>query len=126
MTIDNVKVSAAVEAISGLSASELKTLKDDLYARFNIKEYEAMPIFTPVTKVEEVEEQTEFDVILTSAGDSKLNVIKVVRELTSLGLKESKDLVDNVPRAIKEAVSIETANKIKESIVAVGGVVLIK
>ena len=72
------------------------------------------------------EEQTEFDVILTDAGAGKINVIKVVRELTGLGLKEAKDLVDNAPKAIKENVSNDEANDIAEKLKAAGAEVEIK
>ena len=66
------------------------------------------------------EEQTEFDVILTAAGDQKIKVIKVVREITGLGLKEAKELVDNTPKAIKEGVSKEEAEEVKAKLEEVG------
>ena len=72
------------------------------------------------------EEQDEFDVILESAGDKKIQVIKVVRELTSLGLKEAKDLVDGAPKALLEKVNKEAAAKAKESLEAVGAGVTVK
>ena len=72
------------------------------------------------------EEKVEFDVILLSSGDKKIQVIKEVRAITSLGLKEAKDLVEGVPKAIKEAVSKDEANKIKEKIEAAGGQVDVK
>ncbi|MBT9258952.1 MAG: 50S ribosomal protein L7/L12 [Clostridiales bacterium] len=72
------------------------------------------------------EEQTEFDVILTSAGDKKIQVIKVVRELTGLGLKEAKDLVDGAPKPVKEKVSKEEAEQIKAKLVEAGATVEIK
>ncbi|MBR59159.1 MAG: 50S ribosomal protein L7/L12 [Myxococcales bacterium] len=71
-------------------------------------------------------EQTEFDVVLTAAGDQKIKVIKEVRGFTDLGLKEAKDLVDSAPKAIKEAVSKEEAEKVKEALEAVGASVEIK
>ena len=73
-----------------------------------------------------VEEQTEFDVILASAGASKVKVIKVVREITGLGLKEAKDLVDNAPKAVKEQVSKEEAEAIKAKLEAEGAAVELK
>ena len=73
-----------------------------------------------------VEEQTEFDVVLASAGDQKIKVIKVVRELTGLGLKEAKDLVDNAPKAIKEGVSKEDAEAAKAKLEEVGANVEVK
>ncbi len=72
------------------------------------------------------EEKTEFDVILTAAGDKKIQVIKVVREITGLGLKDAKDLVDGAPKAIKEAVKKEEADEFKAKIEEVGGTVEIK
>jgi len=72
------------------------------------------------------EEKTEFDVILTGAGAEKLKVIKVVRDLTGLGLKEAKELVDNAPKPVKEAVSKDEAESVKAKIVEVGGTVEVK
>ncbi len=74
----------------------------------------------------EVEEKTEFDAILTSCGDKKINVLKVVRELTGLGLKEAKDLVDNAPKPVKEKIKKEEAEDIKKKIEEAGGKVEIK
>ena len=73
-----------------------------------------------------VEEKTEFDVILASFGDKKINVIKAVRELTSLGLKEAKDLVESAPKAVKEGVSKEEAETIKTKLTEAGATVEIK
>ena len=73
-----------------------------------------------------VEEKTEFDVVLKSAGDKKINVIKVVREVTSLGLKEAKDLVESAPKAILEKVTKEAAEKAKEQLEAAGASVSVK
>ena len=75
---------------------------------------------------EEAEEKTEFDVILTSAGDKKIQVIKEVRALTSLGLKEAKDLVDNAPKPVLERVPKEQADAAKEKLEAAGGTVEVK
>ena len=75
---------------------------------------------------EAAEEQTEFDAVLTAAGDKKIQVIKVVRAITSLGLKEAKDLVDSAPKAIKEAVAKAEAEDIKKQIEEVGGIVDVK
>ncbi|MGQ9824132.1 MAG: 50S ribosomal protein L7/L12, partial [Desulfotomaculales bacterium] len=74
----------------------------------------------------EEEEQTEFDVILASVGDKKVNVIKVVREITGLGLKEAKDLVDNAPKPVKEKVSKEEAQAIKAKLEEQGATVEVK
>jgi large subunit ribosomal protein L7/L12 len=75
---------------------------------------------------EAAEEQTEFDVVLTAAGDKKIQVIKEVRAITGLGLKEAKELVESVPKAVKEGIDKAEAEKIKEQIEAVGGQVDIK
>ena len=80
----------------------------------------------PAAPVEEVEEQDEFDVILQAAGDKKIQVIKEVRSLTNLGLKEAKDLVDGAPQNVLEKVSKEDANKAKEALEAAGGSVELK
>jgi len=72
------------------------------------------------------EEQTEFDAILTAVGDKKIQVIKVVRELTGLGLKEAKDLVDGAPKAVKEKVSKQEADTIKTKLAEVGATVEVK
>ena len=80
----------------------------------------------PADAADAPEEQDEFDVILESAGDKKIQVIKVVRELTSLGLKEAKDLVDGAPKALLEKVNKEAAAKAKESLEAVGAGVSVK
>ena len=80
----------------------------------------------PAAAAEEVVEQDEFDVILESAGDKKIQVIKVVRELTSLGLKEAKDLVDGAPKALLEKVNKEAADKAADALKAVGAGVTVK
>ncbi|MER6527676.1 50S ribosomal protein L7/L12 [Streptomyces sp. NPDC001508] len=80
----------------------------------------------PGVPTEAPEEQDEFDVVLTGAGDKKIQVIKVVRELTSLGLKEAKDLVDGAPKAVLEKVNKEAANKAKESLEGAGASVEVK
>ena len=74
----------------------------------------------------EAEEQTEFDVVLNSAGDKKIQVIKVVRELTSLGLKEAKDLVDGAPNPVKEGVTKDEADQIKGKLEEVGAIIDLK
>ena len=126
-------VDSIVEQISGMTAIELSELKKALEEKFGVTA--AAPSFNPAmfagmgggaaaAPVEE--EQTEFDAILVEIGDSKLNVIKVVREITGLGLKEAKDLVDSAPKAIKQAVSRDDAEKIKAQVAEVGGKVDIK
>ncbi|MEU5522564.1 50S ribosomal protein L7/L12 [Streptomyces sp. NPDC093250] len=80
----------------------------------------------PAAPAEAAEEKDEFDVVLTGAGDKKIQVIKVVRELTSLGLKEAKDLVDGTPKPVLEKVNKETAEKAAESLKAAGASVEVK
>ena len=80
----------------------------------------------PAAPVEQAEEKDEFDVILTAAGDKKIQVIKVVRELTSLGLKEAKDLVDGTPKPVLEKVAKDAADKAKESLEGAGASVEVK
>ena len=106
------KVTALVEEVKGLTVLELSELVHTLEEVFGVSAA-AAAVAAPAAggAAEAAEEKTEFDVILKDAGASKLNVIKVVRELTGLGLKDAKDLVDNCPKTLKEAVSKEDAEK---------------
>ena len=105
------KITALVEEVKGLTVLELSELVHTLEEVFGVSAAAAAVAGPAVAAVAEVEEKTEFDVILKSAGASKLNVIKVVRAITGLGLKDAKDLVDNCPKTLKEAVSKEDAEK---------------
>ena len=107
------KVTALVEEVKGLTVLELSELVHTLEEVFGVSAA-AAAVAAPAAgaAAAEVEEKTEFDVILKSAGASKLNVIKVVRAATGLGLKEAKDIVDNAPKTLKEAVSKEDAEKL--------------
>ena len=105
------KVTALVEEVKGLTVLELSDLVHTLEEVFGVSAAAATAA-APVAAVEEVEEKTEFDVILKSAGASKLGVIKVVRAATGLGLKDAKDLVDNAPKTLKEGISKEDAEKL--------------
>ena len=105
------KITALVEQVKELTVLELSELVHTLEEVFGVSAA-AAAVAAPAAAAEEVEEKTEFDVILKSAGASKLNVIKVVRAVTGLGLKDAKDLVDNCPKTLKEAVSKEDAEKI--------------
>ena len=105
------KVTALVEEVKGLTVLELSELVHTLEEVFGVSAA-AAAVAAPAAAAAEVEEKTEFDVILKSAGASKLNVIKVVRAATGLGLKEAKDKVDNCPCTLKEAVSKEDAEKL--------------
>ena len=105
------KVTALVEEVKGLTVLELSELVHTLEEVFGVSAA-AAAVAAPAAAAVEVEEKTEFDVILKSAGASKLNVIKVVRAATGLGLKEAKDIVDNAPKTLKEAISKEDAEKL--------------
>ena len=104
------KITALVEQVKELTVLELSELVHTLEEVFGVSAA-AAAVAAPAAAAVEVEEKTEFDVILKSAGASKLNVIKVVRAATGLGLKDAKDLVDNCPKTLKEAVSKEDAEK---------------
>ena len=121
------KISEIVEKIKGLTLVEASELKKALETEFGVSA--SAPVMmgaaAPVAAAA-VEEKTEFDVILLTTGDKKINVIKVVRAHTGLGLKEAKDLVDSAPKAVKEAVSKDEAADIKKKIEEVGGTVEIK
>ena len=124
------KITAIVESIKALSILEVKELVDELQNEFGVT------AMAPVAGgavaggaaagAAAAEEKTEFDVVLASAGDKKLNVIKVVRELTGLGLKDAKDLVESAPKAIKEGVSKDEADKIKAQLEEAGATVELK
>ena len=107
------KVTALVEEVKGLTVLELSELVHTLEEVFGVSAA-AAAVAAPAAggaAAEAAEEKTEFDVILKDAGASKLNVIKVVRAVTGLGLKDAKDLVDNCPKTLKEAVSKDDAEK---------------
>jgi len=112
-----------------MSVLELSQLVKDLEEKFGVSAAApammAMPMAAAAAAPVE-EEKTEFDVILKGAGANKIGTIKVVREITSLGLKEAKELVDNPPKAVKEAVSKEEAEEIKKKLVEAGAEVEIK
>ena len=107
------KVTALVEEVKGLTVLELSELVHELEEVFGVSAA-AAAVAAPAAgaAAEAAEEKTEFDVILKSAGASKLGVIKVVRAATGLGLKEAKDIVDNCPKTLKEAISKEDAEKL--------------
>lgn len=125
------KVQEIVEAVKGLTVLELAELIKAFEETFGVSAAAPVAVAAapaaaaPVAEAAE-EEQTEFDVILTAAGDKKINVIKVVREITGLGLKEAKDLVDGAPKPVKEKVSKEEAEGIKAKLVEAGASVQIK
>ncbi len=127
------KVNEIIEAVKGLTVLELAELVKAMEEEFGVS------AAAPVAAVAAVpaagaaaaaapaeEEQTEFDVILKSVGDKKINVIKVVREITGLGLKEAKELVDNAPKPVKEKVAKDEAEAIKAKLEEVGAGIEIK
>lgn len=125
-------IEKVVEQISGLTAIELSELKTALEEKFGVTAAApmmGMPMMMPGAGGDAgaaVEEKTDFDVILAEAGGNKLQVIKVVRELTGLGLKEAKDLVDGAPQPIKQGTNKDDAESIKKTIEEAGGKVEIK
>ena len=123
----NEKSTQILELVKGLTILELADLVKALEEEFGVS---AAPVAAaPVAgaaAAAPVEEKTEFDVILKNAGASKLNVIKAVREITGLGLKEAKDLVESAPKTIKEGVSKEDADKLAEQLKAAGAEVEVK
>ena len=120
-------VEEIVDKIGTLNAMELSDLKTAIEDKFNVTAAAPVAIAAgPVAGAAVAEEQTEFSVQLLAAGDKKIQVIKVVRELTSLGLKEAKDLVESAPVAVKEAVSKEEAEKAKAKLEEVGASVDLK
>ena len=106
------KITALVEEVKGLTVLELSELVHTLEEVFGVSAAAAAVAAPAAAAAEAAEEKTEFDVILKNAGASKLNVIKVVRAATGLGLKEAKDIVDNAPKTLKEAISKEDAEKL--------------
>jgi large subunit ribosomal protein L7/L12 len=123
-------VNQIIEAIEKMTVMELVELKKALEDKFGVTAAApmmmgAMPAMGAAAAAP-VEEKTEFDVILAAAGTNKIQVIKVVRELTGLGLKEAKDLVDGAPKAVKEAISKDEAAKVKAKLEEQGATVEVK
>lgn len=123
------KVQEILEAVKGLTVLELAELVKAFEEEFGVSAAAPMAMVAgpaaAAAPVEE-EEQTEFDAILTAVGDKKINVIKVVREITGLGLKEAKELVDSAPKAIKEKIAKEDAEAIKAKLTEQGATVEVK
>ena len=118
--------------IENASILEINDLVKDLEEKFGVSAAAAAPMAVPGAgapggaAAAAEEEQTEFDVVLTSFGDKKINVIKAVREVTSLGLKEAKDLVESAPKAIKEGVTKEEAEEVKKKFEDAGATIEVK
>ncbi|MDM5356606.1 50S ribosomal protein L7/L12 [Peribacillus sp. RS7] len=113
-----------LEAVKNMTVLELNDLVKAIEEEFGVTA--AAPVAVAAAGGAAAEEQTEFDVILTSAGDQKIKVIKAVREVTGLGLKEAKELVDNTPKAIKEGATKEEAEEVKAKLEEVGAGVEVK
>ena len=123
MAFNKEEFIASIESMTVLELSELvKALED----RFGVTAAAPVAAAAAVVAAAVVEEQTEFDVILTGFGANKINVIKVVRELTGLGLKEAKDLVEGVPKPLKEAIEKKAAADMKKKIEDAGGTAEVK
>jgi len=126
------QIETMMEEIKGMTVMELNTLVKTLEEEFGVSAAAAVPMMVAGAGAgaaggeEAAEEQTEFNVMLNSIGDKKINVIKAVREVTSLGLKEAKELVESAPCAIKESVNKEEAEEIKKKFEAAGAQVEIK
>ena len=123
-------VGKIVEMIEGLTALELSTLAKALSEKFGVTPMAAMPMgavaAAGAAEVAPEEEKTAFDVVLAAIGDKKLQVIKVVRAITGLGLKEAKDLVEGAPKPVKEGATKEEAQDIRAKLEEVGATVEVK
>ena len=115
-----------IESLKEMTILEIKELVDAMKEEFGIDPTAVTAAPAAGAGAAAAAEQTEFDVVLTSAGAAKLGVIKVVKELTGLGLKEAKDLVDNAPKAVKEKVSKAEADELKAKLEAAGATVEVK
>lgn len=121
------KITAIIEELKGLTVLELSELVHAVEDEFGVSAAAAaVAVAGPAEAASAAAEQTEFDVVLKSAGGNKIAVIKVVREITGLGLKEAKALVDGAPKTLKEAVSKDEADEIKSKIEAAGAEVEVK
>ena len=120
------KIAALIEEVKGLTVVELAELVHALEETFGVSAAAAAVAAPAAGAAEAVEEKTEFDVVLKSAGANKIGVIKVVRALTDLGLKEAKEIVDNAPKTLKEAISKEDAEKIAADLKEAGAEVEVK
>ena len=115
-----------LDVIGEMTVLELSEFVEAFKEKFNVEALAAAPLAAPGAGAEVAEEKDEFDVVLEGVGDKKIQVIKVVREVTSLGLKEAKDLVDNLPGTVKEAVSKEEGEQIKAKLEEQGASVVLK
>ena len=119
------KITAIIESVKGLTVLELKELIDAYCEEFGVSAVAAAPAAAGAAAAAE-EEKTEFDVILAEAGATKMQVIKLVKEITGLGLKEAKAIVDGAPKAVKEKVSKAEAEDIQKKLTEAGAKVEVK
>ncbi|MFE8703819.1 50S ribosomal protein L7/L12 [Cytobacillus sp. FJAT-54145] len=115
-----------IEAVKNMTVLELNDLVKAIEEEFGVTAAAPVAVMGGAVAGDAAAEQTEFDVVLASAGDQKIKVIKVVREITGLGLKEAKELVDNTPKPLKEGVSKEEAEEVKAKLEEVGAGVEVK
>ena len=120
------KIAALIEEVKGLSVMELAELVHALEDTFGVSAAAAAVAAPAAAAAEAVEEKTEFDVILKDCGASKLNVIKVIRAATGLGLKEAKEIADNCPKTLKEGISKEDAEKLANDLKEAGATAEVK
>ena len=120
------KITAMIEELKTLTVLELSELVKAVEEEFGVSAAAAVAVAAPAAGGAAAEEKTEFDVVLAAAGAEKIKVIKVVREITGLGLGEAKAVVDGAPKTLKEAVSKEEAEEIKAKLTEVGATVEIK
>ena len=120
------KITAMIEEIKALTVLELSDLVKAIEEEFGVSAAAPVAVAAAGAAAPAAEEKTEFDVVLVSAGDKKIGVIKVVRELTGLGLKEAKELVESAPKAIKEGASKDDAEALKAKLEEAGAKVELK
>jgi len=120
------KIEDVIAIVKEMTVLELNDLVKAFEEEFGVSAAAPVAVMGAAPAAAAEEEKTEFDVVLVSAGDAKINVIKTVREITGLGLKEAKELVDNAPKNVKEKVSNDEANAVKEKLEAAGAKVEIK
>ena len=123
MSLSNTEILDAIGAKSVLEVSELIKMMEE---KFGVSAAATVAAAAPAAAAAAVEEQTEFSVILTGAGDNKVNTIKIVRQITGLGLKEAKDLVDGAPKAVKEGVSKADADAVAKQLIEGGATAEVK
>jgi large subunit ribosomal protein L7/L12 len=120
-------INTIVDQLSSLTVLEAADLVKKLEEKWGVSAAAAVAVAAgPAAAAAPAEEKTEFTVVLAKAGEKKIDVIKVIRELTGLGLKEAKDLVEGAPKTVKEGVSKDDANKMKEKLTAAGAAVELK